>query len=563
MKWWLLRLLLLVLLGTAGALGWRQYREFRKNRLVDRAQSMIEQKDYTQAMVSVRRALALNPRDVGVIRMMVGLTRSAKTKEELFWHRVLSDREPGVSANDLAWADCALRFSERLIAEQALSRVDEAGRSTAAFHNATGRLAEMSGRFPQAEAHLAEAAKMEPENVAYQIHLGIVRLLAGEPAQMEEARQILQKHLSDPALRNIIARALLNDLFRQQDWRKALDLAKQVQAAPDATFGERMIYLGLLRRFQRPEFHGYLSTLQEMAASNAEHAATLITWMADNTLVMVAVSWAKTLPESVATKAPMPTALGECYALLQDWESLKALVADANWENAEFLRLAFLARVQREEGDLAPSRNSWLGAVKAAGNRPGELAFLIAHATKWGWESETQDVLWTMARGNTDQLPAINALYQIYNASGNTHGLLNVSTRRLEIDPKDPVALNNVVALSLLLNTNVERALSLADEAYRLQPQNPGIISTYAYSLHVRGQTANGIALMRTLDEKWLRNPNFAAYFATMLAESETPEEAAKYVEIAQTGKLLPEEMALVRTAHEILLRKKTDRAPQ
>ena len=564
LKWWMLRLLILVLLAGAGAVGWRQYREFRKKRMVDRARAMIEQKDYSQAMFSARRALDLNPRDVTVVRMMVGLARSAKTKEELFWHRMLSELEPGVDESNMAWADCALRFNERLIAEQALGKVSEASRKTAIFHDAVGRLAEMAADFKEAEAHYAEAVRLEPGNSQYQLHHAVIRLLTGQGESQEEARQILQKYVADPALRDIATRALLNDLMRQKDWRRALDLARQVQELPDATFGERMVYLGLLRNFQRPEFHSVLLTVQEVAAKNADDASTLITWMSDNTLVMVAVSWANTLPEAVTKKMPVPAALGECYAILHDWESLKTLVTDTNWEYAEFLRLALLARVQRENGDMLNARNTWASAVKATGNRPDELVMLTGHASKWGWESEVQDVLWAVARRNTDQQPAITALYKSYAESGNTRGLLNVSTRMLEINGKDPIALNNVVLLSLLLNTNVERAISLGDEAYRLQPKNPGIISTYAYSLHVRGKTEEGIALMRTLDEKFLNDPSAAAYFAAMLVESEKPQEATKYIELAQTGKLLPEEMALVKSARETLIRRKSDSsAPQ
>lgn len=565
LKRWLLRLLMLALLAGVGAVGWRQFREFRKHRMVARARMLIDQKDYPQAMLSARRALQLNPRDATVVHMMVELAKSAKTKEELFWHRMLSELEPGVAANNIAWADCALRYSERLIAEQALGRVDEAGKKTAAFNDAAGRLALLANEVPEAERHFTEALRLEPGNAEYRVHQAMVRLYSDKPEQQQESRETLEKYIADPNLRPVAARALLDDLlYRKRDWSKALEVAKQVQSAPDATFGERMVYLGLLRTFQRPEFHSYLLEQQELAATNPEYAGTLITWMGENTLVMVAVSWAKSLPEVIATKQPVPPALGECFAMLHDWESLKALVSEGNWEYAEFLRLAFLARVQRESGDLLSSRNSWIGAVKATANRADAILMLTAHATKWGWDNEVQDVLWTLARRNTDQKPAIDALYKSYTESGNTRGLLNVSTRMLEINGKDPIALNNVVLLSLLLNTNVERALSLAEDVYRLQPKNPGIISTYAYSLHIRGKTDEGIALMRTLDEQNLNDPSAAAYFSAMLVESEKPETATKYIEIAQTGKLLPEEMALVKTARETLLRRKADQsAPQ
>ena len=188
---------------------------------------------------------------------------------------------------------------------------------------------------------------------------------------------------------------------------------------------------------------------------------------------------------------------------------------------------------------------------------------LTRYAAKWGWENETTDALWMIARGTIGQQPALNALYQSYVAKANSRGLLNVAVRMLEIDPKDPVSQNNVVLLSLLLNVNMDRAQTLAEESYRKQPDNPGIISTYAFALHLRGKTDQGVALMRKLGEKQLTDPSYAAYFGVLLVESDEPAEAEKYVVIAQDagvipkGKLLPEEMALVKNAHELLLHRR------
>jgi tetratricopeptide (TPR) repeat protein len=565
LKWWVFRIVLLVVLCGIGAMGWRYYGEFRKNRMVERARSMIAQKDYPQALISARRALQLNPRDVAVVRMMIELAESSNAKEALFWHRMLAEIEPKRrSADDIAWADCALRFGEAAVAQQAVAGLDEAGKKTAGYQDIAGRFAELANNTTVAESHFAEAVKLEPGNPLFQVRLAAVRLRSGKSELHAESLETLEKFKTEPKARGLVLRALLDEYFRQKDWSKALELAKQMQAMPDATFSDKMLYLGLLRRFQSPEFHRYLFTLQETAITSPDNVAHLITWLKENTLVMVASGWIKTIPPEIAKTTPVPAAIAECYLVLRDWESLNNVVAEGNWGYVEFLRLAFLARVQRENGDLPSSRNSWTGAVKAAENRPDSILMLTRHANKWGWESEVLDMLWAVARSNAGQQPALTALHQSYAATGNTRGLLNVSNRMLEINPKDPVALNNVVLLSLLLNTNVERALSLGDEAYRLDPKNPGIISTYAFSLHVRGKTEEGIALMRTLDEKTLNDPSAAAYFAAMLAESEKPDEAAKYIELAQPAKLLPEEMALVKTAREVLLRRKSEgAAPQ
>ena len=553
----LLRLAILAVLGVAAAYGWREYRKVRQSRMVERTRALIEQKDYQQAAISAQRALDLNPRDLAANRTMLELTEAAGMKEALYWHRVIAELEPKVPANQVALADCALRHNEPVLAEQVLALVPAEGRTTAAFYNAAGRLALSANQLPDAEKHLGEAVKLEPANDEFQLHLAAAHLQSGSAEIRDGARATIERYLPDPKLGRVAARLLLDNFSRNKDWGKALSLSKQIQSAPDAVFGDRMLYLGLLRRFQQPQFHSYLLSLQEQATGNPENVASLISWLSGNNLVLVAVEWAKRLPPEIAAKMPVPLAIGECYALQHNWNALKLLIADAHWERAEFLRLAFLARVHRETGDVLSSRNSWSSAVRAATGRPDELILLTRYAAKWGWENETTDVLWTIARGSGGQQTALTSLYQIYGAKGNTRGLLNVVTRMLEINPKDVTAQNNVVVLSLLLNSNMERAQSMADEAYRQLPENPVIASTYAFALHLRGQTEEGVKLMRSLDEKQRADPSCAAYFAAMLAESDTPAEAEKYIEIAQGGKLLPEEMALIKTARESLIRRK------
>ncbi len=552
----LFRLAILALLGAAGAFGWREYRGIRQHRLIERARALMETKDYKQAAVSAQRALALNPRDIAANRTILELTEAAGAKEAIYWHRVIAELEPKVAANHVSLADCALRHNEPVVAEQALALVGEDGRKTAAFHDAAGRLALSANQIPDAEKHFVEAGRLEPANEEFQLHLAAARMMSDNAETRNAARGIIEQFVAHPKLGPPAARLLLDNFFRNKDWDKALALSKKIQGAPNAAFGDKMLYLGLLRRFKQPQFDSYLLSLQEQAADNADNVGSLISWLSGNSLVLVAVEWGKRLPEEIAAKMPVPLAMGECYALQHNWEALKLLVTDTNWDHAEFLRLAFLGRVQRETGDAISSRNSWNSAIRTATGRPDELILLTRYASKWGWENELTDVLWTIARGNAGQQSALNSLYQIYAAKANTRSLLNVVTRMYELNPKDVTTQNNVVLLSLLLNSNMERAQKMADEAYRQLPDNPVIASTYAFALHLRGKTEDGVKLMRSLDEKQRTEPSCAAYLAAMLVESETPAEAAKYIEIAQAGKLLPEEMALVKNAHEALVRR-------
>jgi len=187
---------------------------------------------------------------------------------------------------------------------------------------------------------------------------------------------------------------------------------------------------------------------------------------------------------------------------------------------------------------------------------------LARYATVWGWEEETRDLLWVVARGSANQKWALDALFQIYLSKRDSGGLLKVSSRMLELNPQSVVDMNNVILLSLLRSTNIDQSISMATTAFNKDPTNPGVASTYAFALHLQGKTADGLKIMRGLSEKDLSDPSYAAYFGVLLTDGGTPDEAQKYLEIAKKeiagkgSKLLPEEEALVNKALEKLQRR-------
>jgi len=293
--------------------------------------------------------------------------------------------------------------------------------------------------------------------------------------------------------------------------------------------------------------------VQTFAASDATKVATLITWLNRNTMALVATDWARSLPEEVRLKNPVPAAIAEAYANLRDWPRLKALVAEGDWKFDDFMRLALHARVLREGGENLASRTQWNAAVKAAADRPDALERLVRFAEGSSWDVEKTDLLWVVARGVVSPDWALTILQRDYFLAGNTRGCLNTATRRLELHPDDQFAQNDVASFSLLLDSHMERALVLARIAHEKQPQNPVAAVTYAFALHQHGRTEEGLKLMRGIEEKLLHQPAFAAYFGVLLADGGTDRESAQFLEIAQSGKLLPEERAMIAKARDRL----------
>ena len=351
--------------------------------------------------------------------------------------------------------------------------------------------------------------------------------------------------------------------------------ASTLAAAEGATFEDRISYLNLLDQLKRPEFAGYLTTLQEDSVKNPNDVYLLINWLNQRHRALLAIEWSKRLPADLMVTMPVPVALAQSYVQLGDWTGLKPVVEPAteptakegeaasmeslaakdesvkpaNWATAEYMRLALLSQTLRKQGNLQEAKVQWNAAVKAAGTRPDALSTLARVAIGWGWESESQEVLWSAARASADARWALDILYRRYAATGATRNMLEVVSRIHEINPSDAWATNNLASFSLLLDTNPEQGIKLAEELYRAEPQNSAYASTYAYALHLQGRTPEALQLMETLGEEKLRQPEYAAYYGVVLASAGRRDKAREFLVLGSKAPLLPEERKLLEQA--------------
>jgi tetratricopeptide (TPR) repeat protein len=550
---WLYILGGIVLLAGASFLGWKTYLRVREGSIVQKARSFYEAKDYNQALIAAQWALQVSPKSVEANRIMADLADVANSSQAVFWHRTVAQLEPGVPEHHYKWAEAGLRSGNLPMAGQALAGLPETARQTAQYHDVAGRIAQASGQAAEAVQHFSEAVRLDPANESFRFGLAAARLESPEAAVRDDARAAIEKFRAVAQYRQRAHRALIQDRFRRSEWKEGFLLAADLQAVPDAPFEDRMLLLDMLRKFKRPELHSYLMDVQTVAARAPESAATLLTWLNQNTMALIAADWSKSLPEEIRTQYPVPTAIAEAYANLRDWKRLKPMVFEGNWGYSDFMRIALHARVLREEGEELASRTQWTAAIRATGQRPEALEQLTRFAAGMKWETEATDLLWQVARGKDNPQWALAALQNQYTEHGNTRGMLNVATRRLELDPANVAAQNDVAALSLLLNSNLERAIALAREARRKEPANPVIATTYGYAEHLAGNTEEALKIYRSLPVELLHSPSVSAYYAVLLAYAGSPEEAGQSLGRAEAGKLLPEERELAAKTRAML----------
>ncbi|HUE61536.1 MAG TPA: hypothetical protein VMO04_00290 [Chthoniobacterales bacterium] len=528
------------------------YVRWQEKRLVRRAMFDIEHGNERDASLAARSILEMKPSSARAARIMAELAERGGERSALDWRRKVVQLDPHSVDDALALVRCAVQFSDIPTAELTLVAVDENSRNTASYHEASALVAQFKHQDEKAEAEWNEALRLRPDDKSFQLQLGMLRLRANEPKRRAAGEAMLTALRSDLGERSAATRALINTgVRRKEDPRKLMELARELQAYPEATWNDRFVYLDFLHGLQDPQFSAYLTELEKTAPNKASALAALLSWMAMNNLSLLALDYSKSLPAASLRNWPVPLALADGYVRLRDWQNLEAGTAKANWGRFEFLRHAYLARALREQDKPAAAEHEWSAAVKDATSSES-LVLLIQPVSEWGWENETTDLLWALSKRPEKQKDAFVALYQHYAKTMDTQGLYRVLVRLSELDSTNLNIQNNLAQVSLLLNANPEKARRSAADVYHKSPTNPAYMTTYAYSLLTQGNAKEALQIMSSLSEEQLSDPTIGAYYGICLAVN-GDQKARTYLDFSKQANLLPEEKALIDKAYASL----------
>jgi Flp pilus assembly protein TadD len=447
-------------------------------------------------------------------------------------------------------------FRDYASATNALEGVDAAGKQTAAYHNIAGTVATAANQSAQAEAHFAEAARLEPQNLVPQINLAVVRLHRTNAPALAEARAVLQRISSNPtnsALRCRAVRELALDALRHKQTNAALALSKQLLQETNSVFTDRLLRLEVLRASQDGEFKPALAAFQREAGTNLTKIHELSMWQMANTGPEATLDWLWSLPRSTLTSPPVALLAAQCQTALQDWEGLQNALEPQDWAELEFLRRAFKTRALRGQGLDRPAKGEWEAVLKLANEialrrnpkSPQPLFMLMRLAAQWKWQSEAEDLLWTIVKNFPNEKSAAQALGLALFAEGQTRSLIQFYSQELKRSPASLSIKNNLAMTALLLDAQELKPHDLAREVYQQAPTNSAFASTYAFSLHLQNQNAQALKVMQQLQAKDLENPSIAGYYGLILRATGNPDKARVYLDLASRSKMLPEEKKL------------------
>jgi len=531
-----------------GYSGYRGYLVWKQSHGMAMAREYYAKSDVRNTVLSLQQVLAANPRNIEAARMMAGLAEAARSPGALVWRQRVLELNPKSYEDRLSLAQTAIIFQDYPLATNTLAGVAEADKKTAAYHNIAGTAALMGGQPDEAEAHFSESIRIDPSNPIPQVNLAVVRLHRTNALDMAEARISLQRVIltsTNAALCSQARRELLNDAMRFNDISKALTLSKELAQQTNAVFADKLLRLDVLMKTQSAEFKPALAAYRSEAATDPAKIFDLSNWQISKLSTAEALGWLQSLPMQTQTNQPAALLAAQCQMQLRDWRGLQASIQPQNWNELEFIRHAFVARALREQGLIEASTAEWGVALKDASDQKGTLISLFRLAAAWNWNTEAEQILWTVVNRYPEEKWAAPVLGQALMVWQRTRSMMELFSIMSKRTPDDLDVKNNLAMTAMLLGAQEMNPYALAQEVYAKSPKNPSFASTYAFSLYLQGKYPDALKVMQQLTAKDLQSPSIAGYCGLILKANGNKAEAISYLNLAYKAQLLPEEKTL------------------
>jgi Flp pilus assembly protein TadD len=548
--------------------GSKLYENWRERRLLQKATTLLQTGNLSQAAQIAQEVARRHPDSFAALSILADTAERQNLEEAVAWRERIARLLPKDPESQLNLASAALRFGKLDLAREALGRVSPQDRDGATFHVVAGWLAHAEGNFAEQEEQFAAAVNKEPKNDLYQFNLAALQIRSKEVQKSKSARDTLERLSRVAPYRTGALRALLNDAVERNDLTAADGFAQQLQMSPEITFADYLLCLNFYRKLDERKFRQLLEKVKPFAARNASDLASLINWMNQNGLAGDVVKWVDKLPTRLSSP-PVSVAVADAYVTVKNWSRLKRWTLKGNWEDTEYLRLAYAAIAERRLRSGSGSRaNSefetlWQSADEMSRSEPQRELTLARLATKWQLNSQAEE-LWIRVEENpTMRREALDNLRQLYRASDETIKLYAVLQRLHESSPNETPITAELARLGLSLGENIEISHQLAKEAYDRASNDVNCAITYAFSLQRLGRNAEALAIVQSLPVEQLHDPHAAVYVALVLSQGNEPEAAKDYIAAAENGKLFSEERKMLEEAKTKLIEASAIRSPQ
>ena len=557
----------LLVLGALGFGGWRWLQSWRYDKAIRDTEDYLRLGDPRSAAFAAKRAAGVRPDSVTAARMLAEALERTGSVESVIWRKKVVDLAPGDWRDHLAFAAGAMKFRDPHLASTALEKVSGEGRQHIDFHRTGADIALALGNKVDAETHLAECVRLDPYDGQRRLHLAVIRLASPETEKAMMARAQLEEFKDDPQFRLQALRVLVREATREQV-RPALrlnlstlqsltesplandprlkGLAGELLAEETATVDDCMLGLEVLWLMRDPTFSEKMSRLETAKYETAAELGDAMLWMTSRNAGAKTLDWYERMPDELRGKPEVQLAITDAWLLQKEWGMVQAIVEETEWGDFETERLVLSTIAWRESGDPQRSNASWSLAELRLGQTIPRIRRLAELTARWGAEPEKEKLWWALTQCQGDYSEVLRKLFALAVKRKDAASLYRAAKALYVANPEDPPTMNNYAWLALLRGEDLAKAHELAERVYAKDPKVGAYASTYAYSLHLQGRTAEGLKALDAVPSATLNDPTVAGCYAFLLDAAGQSEKAADYYSIARRSPdLLPEEAQL------------------
>jgi len=520
----------------------KQFALYKYKKVKANALAFYENKDLTNAFISAQEALKNDSDDLAILRILAELAELANSPGAIIYRAHVAQLKPN-DTNLFALARSALKNEELSVADQALQSLPSEAKTSAAYHELAGTLFLKLKNPDQAQIHFQKASESNPQNQLYKFNILALQLDSGGPKRVQ-ARAELEQMAQDPKFREIAVQQLMNVELREKKFDEVSRWGQFLKEHNSLGLDSRLMLFAGLKAGDSNVFRLELQKLQAQVGTNSAEVYKVMQWLNQNNLPEATIAWGTTLPDF--QKAPLSFCVANAYLQLGQWANLDKFLNRSEWGPMKYVKSAFAARAARQLGDR---RGSVIKAEQAqwdAGANTDALYALGDLFARWGWNKETEECWWTIARGSFKQRVALQKLYRLYRDANSAKNLYRVVERIYEVNRKDPPAINNFAYLSMVLNQNVDMAATLAEQNLKLFPDHSSFIATQCLALVRKKKYGEAADLVEKIPDNDRENPQIAFIVAVTYFVSDNPK-AAQFYQKAVGGKaLMPEEEILL-----------------
>ncbi|MDX1953412.1 MAG: hypothetical protein SFY81_14635 [Verrucomicrobiota bacterium] len=539
----------LLLMAVGGWFGRKSYLKVAERRSLEEARRYFAKNDFRQAGLCLQRVLQLNPVNIEACRLTAEMLDKVDSAAAIQWRVRTAKLETNNPAHLFELAQTALKHRDHRTAAAALNSLTGDARGSGKYHELAGALAWSLNDPLKAEKEFETALRLSPTNELVRLNLARTRLSSTNPSVSANAREMLLSVPSGSPLRVFSLRSLVSDAMGANNLKAATAYSRELVELRAAYPTDRIAHLEILRKGNSPEYGKCRNELMVRATNSPNEAFLLGRWMIGAEGPKATVDWLHQLPAEIQTNQPVTLLIVDCYIALKEWERLIEFSRGQRWEGEGYYGMALEALAYRRLEKNQNGSASWQKALRLAGGGLERLKKLAQLATAWGLQGEANEALQQLAVRFPKEKWAADQLIKNFYAEGNTSAIRNLLARLSSADPEDIRCKNNLASILLLQKMELTKAHQLAEEAYRSSPGNAFFVSTYAYSLSLQGKNVEAAALMEGLSAQDLESPSIALYYGLVQLQAGNKSAAKQALGRAMTGKLLPEEVELARTA--------------